>query len=92
VSRLETEGTLAKMVYLLTWLQLIACDLLKSLTMAIASIAAGIQGAAPQQAVSIGVKRVVYRWGNRVEILVADRGSLLWRKSGSCGVPVVPAD
>ena len=47
VSWLETEGTLAKVVYLLTMTEFFSGDFLKHLAVAVASVTARVQWASP---------------------------------------------
>ena len=75
VSRLKTEGALTKMANLLTGPEFFAGYFLKHPAVAVASVTAEVQGAAPYQAVSIGVKDIVDRQRNRKEVPVADRNS-----------------
>ena len=65
VAGLETEGSLAKVVNLLTRAEFFSGDFLLNLAVAVASVAARVQGTSPKEAVSIGVKGIVHRRRNR---------------------------
>jgi len=65
VAGLETEGSLAKVVNLLTRAEFFSGGFLINLKVAVAGVAARVQGASPKEAVSIGVKGIVQRGRHR---------------------------